>query len=158
GNLYVSLNGGQSASSGGAVVRFGINVGVTGLAYNGVANTIATGLIQPSGLTFGAAGGDATTLYVSNAAGGDGVKVSNATAATPASTIFVAPGSGGLNFPSGLSWGPDGKFYVVDLGATSFQGTVLQFNADGSFSKVMTPTGSGQAGNLVFSFPSDVVF
>jgi hypothetical protein len=158
GNLYVSLNGGQSATSGGAVVRFGITVGGTGLAYSGTSTTVATGLIQPSGLTFGAAAGDTNSLYVSNSGADDVVKVTSATAATPASSVFIAHASGGMNFPSGLNWGSDGKLYVVDLGATSLQGNVLQFNADGSFSKIITPTGSGQPGNLQLQFPSSVVF
>jgi hypothetical protein len=158
GNLYVSLNGGQSATSGGAVVRFGVTVGATGLTYSGAAATIATGLVQPAGLAFGTTSGDTDDLYVSNSALQDVVKVSNASSPLPASSVFIAAASGGLNFPSGLSWGPDGKLYVVDLGATSFQGNVLQFNADGSFSKIVTPTGAGQPGNLLFQFPSDVVF
>src|SRR4029077_7952194 len=105
---------------------------------------VATGLVQPTAITFGAAG-DATSLYVSNSAVDNVVKVASASSATPSTTVFIASASGGLNYPAGLTWGPDGKFYVVDLGATSFQGNVLQFNADGSFSKIVTPPGSGHA-------------
>src|SRR5262249_41008966 len=59
---------------------------------------------------------------------------------------------------AGLTWGRDGKLYVVDLAATTFQGNVVQFNADGSFSKIVTPTGQGQPGNLLLQFPSGIVF
>jgi hypothetical protein len=86
------------------------------------------------------------------------VKITGATTSSPTSSVFVAPNSGGLNFPSGLSWGPDGNFYVVDLGATSFQGNVLQYAPDGSFLKVVTPTDPTNPGDLLFQFPSDMVF
>jgi hypothetical protein len=167
GNLYVTLNGGQSAFSGGAVIRFNISSGAGGLAYSGtyaeVAGPLApvpsTDLIQPTGLTFGVAPGDTNTLYVSNVGEGNVLRIANATAATPpAPTVFVPPGSGGLNYPSGLTWGTDGLFYVVDLGATSFQGNVLQFNSNGSFREIITSDAAGDPGNLVFQFPSDVLF
>jgi hypothetical protein len=157
-NLYVSLNGGQSATGGGEVIRFGINSGTGGLGYDGTFSAVATGLIQPTGLTFGTAAGDTDNLYVSNTGLQDVVKITGATTATPTSSTFVAPGSGGLNFPAGLTWGPDGQFYVVDLGATSFQGNVLQYNNDGSFSQVFTPTDPADPGNLLFQFPSDALF
>jgi hypothetical protein len=158
GNLYVSLNGGQSATGGGEVVRFGISSGAGGLSYDGTFSAVATGLIQPTGLTFGTAAGDTDNLYVSNIGLQDVVKITGATTLTPTSSTFVAPGSGGLNFPAGLTWGPDGLFYVVDLGATSFQGNVLQYNNDGSFSQVFTPTDPADPGNLLFQFPSDALF
>jgi hypothetical protein len=158
GNLYVSLNGGQSATSGGAVVRFNISTGAGGLSTTGTSSTVATGLIQPSGLAFGTAAGDTASLYVSNSAANDVVKIANALSASPTSSTFITAGSSGMNFPSGLAWGPDGMLYVVDLGATSFQGNVLQFKPDGSFVKVVTPTGQGQPGNLLAQFPSDIVF
>jgi hypothetical protein len=158
GNLFVSLNGGQGATGGGEVIKFGINSGAGGLGYDGTFSAVATGLIQPTGLTFGTAAGDTDNLYVSNIGLQDVVRITRATTATPTSSTFVAPGSGGLNFPAGLTWGPDGQFYVVDLGATSFQGNILQYNNDGSFSQVFTPTDPADPGNLLFQFPSDALF
>jgi sugar lactone lactonase YvrE len=156
GNLYVSLNAGQSATSGGAVVRFSTTSSAGALAYGGTATTIATGFIQPAGLTFGTASGDTGNLYVSNSGAQDVVKITGAATATPTSSTFIASGSHGLDFPSGLTFGPDGKLYLVDLGAISTTGRVLRYNADGSFDEVFTPTGS--AGDLSFQFPSDALF
>src|SRR5262249_37174047 len=153
GSLYVSLNGGQTATSGGSVVRFGTTSSEQGLAYDGTFAVIATGLIQPSGLTFGTAPGDTDTLYVSNSALGEVDALSGASTANPTTSPFIPRGSGGLDFPAGLTFGPDGQFYVVDLGATSMQGKVLQFNPDGSFNQVFTPVG-GQPGDLATEFPS----
>src|SRR5262249_19606451 len=52
----------------------------------------------------------------------------------------------------------DGNLYVVDLGATSFQGNVLQYNPDGSFNHVFTPTNPTDPGDLLLQFPSDALF
>jgi len=159
GNLYVSLNGGQSSSSGGAVVRFSAADNAGTLSYiEGSATTIATGLIQPSGLAFGTASGDANNLYVANSAVQDVVKITNAPLASPTSSTFIPSGTGGMNYPTAVAWGPDGELYVVDLGATSFQGNVLQFNPDGSFSKIVTSTDPSDPGDLLYQFPSDVLF
>jgi hypothetical protein len=158
GNLYVSLNGGQSSTTG-AVVRFGVTNTAGVLSYGGTDTVIdAGGVVQPSGLTFGTTG-DTTSLYVSSPGTGAVVKLSAATGASPTPSTFVAPGSGNLNFPAGLSWGGDGKLYVVDLGATSFQGQVLRFNANGSFNSVFVAAGTGaNPGDLTFQFPSDATF
>jgi hypothetical protein len=64
-NLYVRLNADQSASSGGAVIRFNIGASAGQLIYNGTSNTVATGLVQPTEMTFGV-GANRTALYVSN--------------------------------------------------------------------------------------------
>jgi hypothetical protein len=153
-NLYVSLNGGRSATSGGAVVRFSINNQSGALTFGGSATTIATGLIQPTEMTFGLAPSDQTSLYVSNSGGDSVVKIADPWTPKPAVTTFLAPGSGGLSYPTGLAWGPDGKLYVVDLGAVSDAGQVLRYNADGTFDEVFTrpPT------SLQFQFPSDALF
>src|SRR5262249_40576669 len=148
GNLYVSLNGGQSAFSGGAVVRFSINNAGGALSYGGSSTQVATGLIQPTEMTFGTSAADQNNLYVSTAMG-NVVRITHADGATPSSSTFIAPGSGGLNYPSGLAWGSDGKLYVVDLGATGAHlGQVLRFNANGSFDTVFTTPSS----SLLYQF------
>ena len=38
-----------------------------------------------------------------------------------------------VNYPASVTWGPGGNAYVADLGATSFQGNVVEFDADGNF-------------------------
>jgi hypothetical protein len=154
GDLYVVENGGQASGSGGAVIRFDMTVGPTGLAYNGTFATVATGLLQPSSVTFGTNPGDTGNLYVSNSAVGNVIEVTGATTGSPSSSTFITAGSGGMNFPSGLTWGSDGDLYVVDLGATSFQGQVLKFNPNGTFNEVFTQPSS----SLEFQFPSTAVF
>ena len=154
GNLYVSLNGGQSATSGGAVVRFNIAATNGNLSYGGSFATIATGLIQPTEMTFGVKAADLDSLYVSDSGAGSVVKITHAIAASPSSSTFIAAGSGGLNYPSGLTFGSAGNLYVVDLGATTHVGQVLRFNANGTFNEVFThPTAA-----LTGQFPSDAVF
>lgn len=158
GNLYVGLFGGQTATSGGAVVRFDIGIGATNeLAFTGSSKTIATGLVQPSGVAFGSLPGDTNNLYVTNSAAKSIVKVTGAATATPTSAVFVTPAAGSLDYPAGLTWGSDGKLYVTDLGATSFQGKLVKFNADGSLAGVVSP-GNGQVGTLTLQFPSSVLF
>jgi hypothetical protein len=162
-NLYVSLNAGRTATSGGAVIRF--NIGATGghLVYAGTERTVASGLVQPTELAFGV-GGDQTSLYVSNSGSQatpqaysstphNVIKIAGATGAAPQQTVFIATGANGLNYPSGLTWGPDGNLYVVDLGATNYNGQVLQYSPSGTFLKVFTQTGT-----LQYQFPSDAIF
>src|SRR5262249_8437652 len=84
GNLYVSLNGVQGATPGGAVVRFGISSSGGHLTYNGANTTIATGLVGPTGLVFGAAPADLDTLYVCNS--GDQIFG----ASTPGTVVQIA--------------------------------------------------------------------
>jgi hypothetical protein len=158
GNLYVSLNGGQASTSGGAVVRFGITSSGGTLSYSGTSTTIATGLVQPTEMTFGGGAATGNTLYVSNSGGGlvagSVVAISHADGAAPTSKTFIASGSGSLNYPAGLAW-QGGKLYVVDLAATdSHQGQILRFNANGSFDEVFTKP----ANSLLRQFPAGMVF
>ena len=157
GDLYVSLNGGQSSTSGGAVIRFSITSNSSDqLAYAGdVRQPIDSNFVKPAELAFGVNSGDQNSLYVSDAGADTVVKIANAIGASPSNSTFVSAGSGSLNYPSGLTWGLDGKLYVTDLGATApFLGQVLRFNADGSFDEVFTQP----AGSLQFQFPSDALF
>ncbi len=57
-----------------------------------------------------------------------------------AATVFVAPGSGGLHFPAGLTFGPDGHLYVSSAGSDR----VLRFNGQtGAFIDVFSKTPPG---------------
>jgi hypothetical protein len=167
GDLYVSLNGGQSSSGGGEVIRFGVTSSAGVLSYGGTSTPVATNLLQPSGLTFGTAAGDTDSLYVSSlgiilvggtpTAAGMVSKVATATT-SPTTSTFVQAGSGGLNFAAGLTWGSDGKLYVVDLGATSNNGNILRYQPNGAFDTVFAQTNSSGQGTLQFQFPSDALF
>jgi hypothetical protein len=153
GDLYVSLNNGQQAFSGGAVVRFDLSSSGQ-LAFSGAYAVLDHSLVQPTEMAFGVNGGDTGNLYVSDAGTDTVVKITGATGVSPSSGTFVAAGSGGLSYPSGLTWS-GGKLYVTDLGAVApYQGQVLAYNADGSFSSVFTQPG----GALQFQFPSDALF
>src|SRR5262245_57751988 len=121
GDLYVSLNGGQQATSGGAVIRFDIeNTGGT-LSYAGTNVAVATGLIQPTDVAFGGTSTTYNTLFVSNSAMAQVVKIAQADSASPTMTTFIqGPIVNGVpNFyPTGLFTGPGGNLAVVDLAAT----------------------------------------
>jgi hypothetical protein len=150
--LYVSLNAGHTATSGGAVVRFNISATHGHLIYAGSYAGVASGLVQPTEMTFGVGTG-ADNLLVSNSVDDEVIQIADATGASPTSSVFIAPSSGGMNYPSGLTWGPDGDLYVVDLGATNGVGQVLKFSPTGNFIKVFT---KGSA--LTDQFPSDAIF
>jgi hypothetical protein len=154
GNLYVALNGGTRATSGGEIIRFNISNQGGQLSYANTFATVATGLIQPTELAFGVGPGIADNLYVSNSAAGNVVKITAADGPSPSSSNFISPGTGSLNYPSGLVWGPDGNLYVTDLGATNQQGQELVFSSTGTFLNVFTHPGS----SLLNQFPSDAVF
>src|SRR5262249_7988420 len=137
-----------------AVVRFNIAATNGNLSYGGSFATIATGLIQPTEMTFGVKAADLDSLYVSDSGAGSVVKITHAIAASPSSSTFIAAGRGGLNYPSGLTFGSTGNLYVVDLGATTHVGQVLRFNANGTFNEVFTHPSAALTGQ----FPSDAVF
>src|SRR5262249_42200885 len=52
-----------------------------------------------------------------------------------------------------LTWGPDGKLYVTDDGATTFAGQVVRYNANGSFDEAFA-----HASDLPGQFPSAALF
>jgi hypothetical protein len=79
----------------------------------------AGGLAGATGLAFGPDG----NLYVGSASNHAVIRFQATTAAPPAKfppvDIFVASGSGGLNEPDGLVFGPDGRLYVCSRGTRS---------------------------------------
>ncbi len=155
GKVYLARNGGLTAApDSGAVDRFS--------AAGVFESTIATGLDQPTGLTV-----NGNSLYVSNLRGaaggafGDVDRITNYTSGMPVTSTFIAGMSGGLENPTGTTFGPDGKFYVADVSyvQNGFGNKVLRYNSDGSFDTVFVPTGTGLTpGDLAFTFPSDVLF
>lgn len=67
--------------------------------------------------------------------------------ATGAVTPFVTSGSGGLNTPDGLSYGPDGNLYV----SSALTSQVLRFDGQtGDFIDVFASTNINRAGFLSF--------
>ena len=117
GNLFVS------GTLTGNVLQFD---GSTGNFVNEFVPSGVYGLKEAKGLAFGTDG----NLYVSNSAGASGVagphevlRFQGPLGASPgapmpspgkSSAIFVSDGSGGLNNPTGLSFGPDGNLYVTN--------------------------------------------
>jgi hypothetical protein len=159
GNLYVALNGGQGASSGGAVVRFDVSNTGGVLSYSGTSTTIATGFVQPTEMTFGVSPSTLNTLYVSNSGGeivnGNVMAIAQADGASPKTSTFIPSGLGSLNYPAGLTFGSNGNLFVVDLAATaSHDGQILEYNANGTFDKVFTTPSN----SLLYQFPSGMVF
>jgi hypothetical protein len=124
GNLYTD----NTLPGAGAdqVIRFGITNSDGQLSYNGSNMTIATGLSVACDITFGANPGDQGNLYVSD--DNSVLKITGATTATPTSSLFVSPGSGGLTYSCGLVW-QGGNLYDTDPGS----GQVLEYDASGNF-------------------------
>jgi glucose/arabinose dehydrogenase len=134
GNLYVGS--GLTTQN---VLRFD---GTTGAFVDEFIAAGESGLNKTKGLIFGPDG----NLYVSNSAGAGGVpgphnvlRFQGPLSATPGAplpapgqsdAVFIADGSGGLNNPNGLAFGPDGNLYV----ANTFGDTINRYSAaDGAF-------------------------
>lgn len=100
----------------------------TGLGHPGnfLGHFVPTGLNSPRDLIFGPDG----DLYVSNGfEGSDGSdhtveRFDGSTGESKGS--FVIPGSGGIDVPTGLAFGPDGNLYV----ASSDSGEILRYDGD----------------------------
>jgi sugar lactone lactonase YvrE len=148
GNLYVARNMGNFANPGtGAIDRFDSSGTFQG--------AVVTGLSQPSGISI-----QGSTMYFSNRIGpnvngyGDVEKITNFASGSPGLSPFVATSSGSLENPTGITFGPDGKLYIADVGGSSngVNCAVRRYNGDGSFDTVFNQN------SLAFLFPSDVLF
>ena len=123
GDLYVSLNAGQSATGPSAVVHFGVSTAGGVPFFDGGVTLLAYNLVQTTGLIFGNTPADANTLYVSNLGldgsfspiGGQVSKIDNATTATSGTfaTDFIPATGSDINFASGLAWAPNGDLLVA---------------------------------------------
>ena len=135
-SLYLPANDGTTASSG-QVLEYDSRTG----AYVGVFAP-SQGASQIQGLTRGPDGALYGSYFDTNSnTDGRVLRIS------PGGTVstFVAPGSGGLYSPGGLTFGPDGHLYVANN-----LGNVLRFNGtSGAFMNVFA---SG------LSVPQDLAF
>ena len=148
GNLYVA------SPLTGDVLRFqGPNGAQAGQFIDEYVSAEAFGINQAKGLAFGADG----HLYVTNSSGGGGAagphevlrfqgpQAASPGAALPAvgqsGAVFVSSGSGELSNPSGLTFGPDGRLYVVN----TFGDSVNRYDAStGAFiDKFVAPKSGG---------------
>jgi sugar lactone lactonase YvrE len=137
GNLYVSHNAGEFSGPGTGSVD--VYNGQTGAFLN----SVATNLWQPTNLLFDPYG----NLYVSNFGDGSVLRVNRHGRVR----TLVAPGSGGLTGPAGLSFGPHADLYVVDL----LIGAVRIYDpTNGQYLGDLIPPG----GALNNQFPSDLLF
>ena len=131
GRLYV---GGRYSHN---VVRFDVNTG----AYDQLVNTAASGnLVMPRSLAFGPDG----NLYVSSRVEGllttvDAIKRYEANTGAFLGD-FVIAGSGGLNNPYGIAFGPDSNLYV----ASASTNEIKRYNGlSGAFIDTFIAAGSG---------------
>src|SRR5262249_40954875 len=96
-------------------------------------------LADPSDVAFDASG----NLYVVNP-GFSNVLVS--ASGTQPFTPFVSTQSGGLINPTALTFGPDGKLYVLDAST----GAIDRYNSNGSFDTTIVTLGLFQPSDLAF--------
>jgi hypothetical protein len=146
------------------VLRFnfadGSPAGVSGTPGDAVfIPTGSGGLDNPSSIVFGPDG----KAYVSSTAPTSVYPTSNSVlrydpdTGAPAGVsgnagdaVFVSPGSGGLDGPSGMAFRPDGYLYVVGWRSNS----VLRYSAsNGAYAGTVVPSGSGGVSN-----PLDLLF
>lgn len=116
--------------SGGLVTAHGIAIGPDGNIYVG-GSSGAINRYSPSGAFLGVFTSGATIdgalfvifgpdghLYASDYAGSAAIRRFNGTSGAFIDT-FVTAGSGGLGFPNGMAFGPDGHFYVASGNSSS---------------------------------------
>lgn len=134
GNLYVPDNVGDN------VYRFD---GTTGAFTDVFVATGSGGLDTPRALIFGPDGnGDGNRdLYISSAQTDSVLRYDGMTGAFI--DAFVPSGSGGLNDPTAIVFGPDGNLYVASGAHTDFYNSILRYNGTtGTFMNVFVPAGS----------------
>jgi glucose/arabinose dehydrogenase len=136
GNLYISDGTGTSD---GTVVVYN---GKTGAFIDDLFPRGTDGLSHPQGLVFGPDGrGDGKLdLYISSAHTNSVLRYDFTSGLVD---TFVSSGSGGLDHPIGLTFGPDGNLYVASLGVASGLPSVMRF--DGSTGAPMPSAGNGGA-------------
>jgi len=140
GDLYI----GQRLEPGvGAISRFD---GLTGEYRGDFVPAGSGGIVHPVAHVFGPGGrgGKRLDLYVAERSSASILRYDGETGEFLGA--FVASGSGGLEFPLGLVFGPDGDLYVADGGATA--PAVLRFEgpasrSPGAFLGEFVPPGSG---------------
>src|SRR5207248_1430164 len=94
------------------------------------------------------AAADTFDLFVSSPNDKDVVRFNGKTGAFR--SVFVAPGSGGLQTPEGLAFGPDGNLFVADQAGNR----ILRYDGvTGAFLGVFTPSLQPELEN-----PRDLVF
>jgi formylglycine-generating enzyme required for sulfatase activity/streptogramin lyase len=142
GNLYIA------STSNRCVLRFN---GKTGAFIDAFVPSGRGGLEMAEGLAFGPDG----NLYVSSPGKTnnrvlryDGKTGEPLPAQGQTGAVFIPDGSGGLTFPIGLVWGPDGYLYVCNRNSRpnndNPHGSILRYNArTGEFIDVFVPRGSG---------------
>lgn len=132
GNLYISLFGA------GVVNKYNPLTGA-------LAGSVLTGLGGPSGLAF-----SGNTVYVADLGGGS---VQRANSDGTGQNIIVTPGSGGLQTPKSVTFGPAGALYVSDF----FGSAIRKYDPLGVAGS--NSLGDFYAGpELANQFPSDVIF
>jgi sugar lactone lactonase YvrE len=150
GNLYVGSTGTN------AICRYS---GMTGAFLNTFVTAGSGGLGGPAGIVFGQDG----NLYVSSRDSDSILRYQGPLAPAPGSPLpaagqpgaaFVTPGSGGLDNPFDLVFGPDGNLYVASTAANM---AVLRFEGTtGSFlSTYVTPGAGGLSEPRGLAFDQD---
>jgi glucose/arabinose dehydrogenase len=160
GNLYVNSHGDKTQPNVSTVLRFD---GRTGAALPAPGKSGATfvtagsgGLDQDSvGIVFGKDGNLYINSHLTNSVlRFDGQTGDPNPAPGRSGADFVASGSGGLNQPSGLVFGPDGNLYVAAHTPSAGHGAVFRFNGQsGDFLDMFVSVDSGGLAN-----PTSLVF
>jgi WD40 repeat protein len=115
----------------------------TTAAFDGVFTAGNSDLIGPVGLTFGPNGNLFVTGGVRRAPGPNGEVLEYDGTTGAFITAFVAAGSGGLNGPQSLAFGPDGNLFVTSYDANNGGNVLVYDGATGAFDRVFIPAGSG---------------
>jgi hypothetical protein len=134
GNLYVPNNVGDD------IYRFD---GQTGAFLDVFVPTGLGGLDTPRSIIFGpdASGDGVSDAYVSSANTDSILRYDTVTGAFLGA--FVSTGSGGLNDPTAIVFGPDGDLYVASGAHSDFNNSILRYDGvTGAFKGVFVAAGS----------------